>query len=692
MLWPTNVSTGAYNTAVLNGNASHVKLTFPVQDITLTESNIESSGITITTIMNPDDDIVFGRAISTEVRINFINSSVFVGFDWTEEFKLEFGIEVNNSTDWVTVGYFTGTRPERVKRTEVIEFTAMDRMQKFDEIADDFITATYHNISTFNQKNLYENMCSYLNLSYQQTGKIADSFTNQNYSTDILPSGVTLRTLLAWIAEANGCYAKIAADGKVDIVWLQDNYLGYELTGNQYYNLSINETPAPVVDSIRISSSEDDSLGFVYPTSGTVTYQIVDNPFLLNMTSSRKTSVFTSIVSRFTTLGAYYPSTMTAIGNWMVETGDIFKVNYDSSSVMKMVVFNRILTWNGGCVDEYECIGKSERTTVSDSAKEQYETGGKLKTKYTIQSGVDITDEGITVSGGKYVKIQSGGVLDVSSSNFSIDSDEGTVESGNWKFDDDGLSVRNEVTWQDMMSQSHTSVVDMYFGKNTVNDGADSALYINYEYFYYNNREAVTPTFSLGAIDNSGVSPVNLWNIGVGYEWAADKAYSDAEPGDMTWEPSVNDIWMLGSNYKRYHMAYINKLNGNCLKNDLETEDPYYALDARQGKVLADKLNGFEFYATVGGSTAGTYTKDFTGNHSYFAYVYRSSQGASYMGLYLLHTHFTSTNKVAAMKPIVEPTNGITSLTFTTDPNENKAILTLVSSHTYMYVRVFKIR
>ena len=59
--------------------------------------------------------------------------------------------------------------------------------------------------------------------------------------------------------------------------------------------------------------------------------------------------------------------------------------------------------------------------------------------KYTIQSNVDIKPEGIEITGGKYVRIKSGGVFDVDATNFKLSSTEKKMKAGNWTVNDGGL-------------------------------------------------------------------------------------------------------------------------------------------------------------------------------------------------------------------------------------------------------------
>lgn len=63
--------------------------------------------------------------------------------------------------------------------------------------------------------------------------------------------------------------------------------------------------------------------------------------------------------------------------------------------------------------------------------------------KYNVVSGIEITEEGIDVSGAKYVNIHSGGTFDVDSDNFKINSAERYFTAGAWKFYDYGVDFDN---------------------------------------------------------------------------------------------------------------------------------------------------------------------------------------------------------------------------------------------------------
>lgn len=61
-----------------------------------------------------------------------------------------------------------------------------------------------------------------------------------------------------------------------------------------------------------------------------------------------------------------------------------------------------------------------------------------IEGKYDIVSGIEINENGIEVSGSKYVNIISGGKLYVSATNFVIDSENKYMRAGDWVFHEKG--------------------------------------------------------------------------------------------------------------------------------------------------------------------------------------------------------------------------------------------------------------
>ncbi|MCR4887293.1 MAG: hypothetical protein K5919_10305 [Clostridiales bacterium] len=118
---------------------------------------------------------------------------------------------------------------------------------------------------------------------------------------------------------------------------------------------------------------------------------------------------------------------------------------------------NHIRTWTDAGTLTWEQAGALGYTWDDMKSGRQYirrngawEPMNDPTKKYDIVSGIEILPQGVEISGGKYVRIRSGGVFKVDSGNFSIDSAgnvkmKGTVEAaagkiGGWTIGADKLS------------------------------------------------------------------------------------------------------------------------------------------------------------------------------------------------------------------------------------------------------------
>ena len=235
MLTLSNVTASQFNSAVKSDTPTHVRLTFTGQNITLTDSDIDyNGGLTINTILNTDTDLTIGSAAKAEVIAYILNSSNVANLNWEGEFKLEVGAEVNGSTQWITIGYFTGACPDKIHNVDVIYFVAYDRMSKFDKFADDWLKSLTYPITV---SQMYSSLCSYVGISKESGNELSNIMNRSFSSPPILNMGLTCRDILSLIAEAAGCYARVNASGKVKLVWYST--ANYSLTADDGLILAV---------------------------------------------------------------------------------------------------------------------------------------------------------------------------------------------------------------------------------------------------------------------------------------------------------------------------------------------------------------------------------------------------------------------------------------------------------------------
>lgn len=501
MITPAGVTASEYWDAIKAGNTTHARITFLGQNIVLTDDDIDHSiGIQITDVFNSEVDLVFGKAVCKQLGTSIINSDRLYGLVWTGEFSLEFGVEINGTTEWVTIGYFSGEKPNNVTTVPTIEFTAYDRMILFDQLADNYLKTISYPATL---QTIYDGLCAFVGVENVSGDELPNIMSRSYTVTPADMEGYTCRNVLAWIAEACGCYATITETGKVRMCWFTTT--SHVVTGDEEFvvessdmnpgmtwdeadtytwdeieNLTWNDVcgyeEEYAIDRIVIKQLDND-LDIIYPTGLTDgnTYMIVSNPFLPIGSWSDVTDYVIPLYNRLDSFGGYFPVNLDCIGNWCIEAGDIITVDVNEYTI-NVPIFTKTMVWNGFTNDEYTTTGQKVRDVyTSDANKQKILNSKEIKLMvngkyYDIQSGIVIDADGVKISGGKYVdilsgssfKVESGGNIDIQGSgtlaltgssvsissgstfdvdatNFKIDSTNKNVITGDWKLEPRGL-------------------------------------------------------------------------------------------------------------------------------------------------------------------------------------------------------------------------------------------------------------
>lgn len=426
MLTPTGITASDYWNAIKDGHFTHIRMTFTGQSIVLDDSDIHNNGFTLTDILNSETDLVFGYAVSKQFTVSILNSSKLNNLDWTGEFTLEMGVEVGNpvTINYVQIGIFSGEKPNNVTVADVIQFTAYDRMKKFDILVDDYFNSITYPITI---QDIYDDLCTFVGVTNVSGDELATIMTRSYASVPFDMAGYTCRDLLAMIAEACGCYAKITAAGYCQMVWFSDQ-TSYAVTGAEEFNVeTVDASNAiSVIDQIMIKQLDSD-MDILYPSgiTGTNVYLIVDNPFLAVSEASEITSYIKPIFDRLDAFGGYKPVRLDCIGNWLVEAGDIITVEVNGDDIT-VPVFVRTMTWNGAVNDTYEATGQANRTVISNKDQEKILNAKEIRliirNKYDKVNGLTITENGVLISGSQFIRLLAG-----------------YIEAGNYWFDSSGF-------------------------------------------------------------------------------------------------------------------------------------------------------------------------------------------------------------------------------------------------------------
>ena len=349
------------------GNEQAIRITFPNKS--MTEEDIYSNGITYTEVMNGDTDLTIGKAVCSSIYIPLVNDGTYTDFDFSQQFTVEIGINVNNMWRWQSLGKFIGEKPKRLMG-DTIELVGYDLMSVFEKEtteknAKDFLTSlTYP--KTIGQ--IFDSLCTYYGITGDRTKAI--NADRQITDAPFNGNGITGRDILAWIAEACGCYARMSRTGKCELVWFSASY--YSIDANDYYTIEPMEFEVSQIDQVRVQVTEKD-IGTNYPTNGTFehSYSIIDNPFLYANEASSLNTATTNLYSRLHAFATYTPCSVFADGNWQVQCGDIITVvDLDDNTQISLPVFNVTLNWYGRADCTYESTGSEYRESVTTVQKQ----------------------------------------------------------------------------------------------------------------------------------------------------------------------------------------------------------------------------------------------------------------------------------------------------------------------------------
>lgn len=442
MLTPTGVTTSEYIAALMSENKTSVKLTAIGQTygehddpIVFSEEDIESSGLTLSSILNGDIDLTMGRAVMDELRVSLFRNEKTKKIVWSGEFKLEMGVQIVDTINWVTIGYYIGKRPERSVLNNVIEFMLVDRMSLFDKPADDYLkTLTVDEDHPITVADLYHGICTYCGVTYDSGDELSNIMSRSYTALPFDNNGILCRDIIAYIAEACGCYARINSSGHIAMTWFHDHMDDYNVGRSHEFDIYISEIDYITNNSLKktwadlegftweqlsdylwgelegmeqpfkihalnVRQMEEDSGVLIPSNADRNIYLIVDNPFLKTANSTEETDYLVPIYNRLIAFDAYIPSTVECVGNWLVEPGDVISVETNAGSHIRMPIFVRQLSWNGSCTDVYEVTGNIERETVSPYNNMKMVQGGRM---HIVRQTVDESYEKIQDELGNY--------------------------------------------------------------------------------------------------------------------------------------------------------------------------------------------------------------------------------------------------------------------------------------------------
>lgn len=373
--------------AIRAGNQTHMRMTFNAQDIVLTEADIDmSAGIDIDDAFNSDDIIKIGKVVCKKLTTRVILSDRLDNFKWVDRFKLEFGVEINGSTQWTVFGYFNGQIPKKIDNNTMVEYTAYDDAYKFDvPRTERFISLLQEHSGMIFLSELLDLICGYVG--------VKKNFSSYNIGGGCKKSDIkdfsTLKEIMEKIAEGLGVNFFCNEKGECDFTWFGKrnrnfyllidqtdefalqydevyNQKGYKWsefetrTWNKYSETTWQFVTGFITDKTinEVGVYIDNELEDWYGTglANRPIYNITDNVFTGGDSpiSYYGDSTAELVFNNLNPLGSITPLSVECTGNWMLEAGDYVDVKISADKTIRTPIFYRSFHWGGNCTDTIE--------------------------------------------------------------------------------------------------------------------------------------------------------------------------------------------------------------------------------------------------------------------------------------------------------------------------------------------------
>ena len=420
--------------------------------------------------------------IDTVKRYAKKNIGVVVGEDKTISDYMPDGTK--ETYTYVDLGVFYAERPART-RVNIISIDGHDALSLFD-VSTELMPITF----PITLKALLDRLCSFVGVSNKTQSFINDDIEIQA-SSDIFQN-TTARDVVGFIAEAACANAKIDQDGNLYFAWWEES--GLTIDENDYFEFIPFEYSVKPIDRLQVRNSNSD-IGILVG-SGTNGYVIQENPFLAFYSDAEGRSRTERIYNRLASFQQYVPGTVNKwFADWSYRPGDIISV-YRNGTIYRFPVFGYSLNWSGMAIATVESTGNEYREVIDAQHRESFAVGRKMLEIEKTIDGVKLTaSEAVQKSDGaldkvaeleftvdgfstSISKIEEGQEAlssefsqAVDSIEFKVSKDEvisainlstenvkikapkiefdgavitnGTLETGNWSFDEDGSNYYN---------------------------------------------------------------------------------------------------------------------------------------------------------------------------------------------------------------------------------------------------------
>lgn len=280
-----------------------------------------------------EDDFSIGSTVSQYVTIVMSCAGTIEG----REFHMQMGLEVDDLTEWIPIGYFTAGKIQ--KNEEQIEFTAYDRM--------------IYTERTFSMNGTTTDTIAVLK-KIEEISKIPVETSGLSSISMLVPKGYSCREVLSYVAQMYGGFAVCNRQGRIEIRNYEDNT--YMVGTGRYWDNFEHNDYLFTVDKLTCYTGQDKDGNSSSISSGSGARTIsFSNPFMSQ-------SVLDSVFQKLKTF-SYMPGTLKMLGDPRIDVWDIITVEDLSGESYKVPIMKLEWEYDGGLTYIVEAAGLSEEET-----------------------------------------------------------------------------------------------------------------------------------------------------------------------------------------------------------------------------------------------------------------------------------------------------------------------------------------
>ena len=339
-------ATSGFISAISDGCPYHtVKFYYNGTELDITPKTFNYYGLMI-----GGENINIGETCASHVEFEIYNPTVTLE---NKEIQVKCGIEVNGSIEYVSLGYFTVTKPSI--ESEVYKYIAYDRMIGLERLYVSSLT----NPTTSTVMN---EIATQLGYSFAST--ISEISLDVNKI-----KGYTYREMLGFISALCGANCIFNGDGAIEFKWFVQPTSDLATIGTDrlYENgLELNSDNDLTVGYIKCATGETnentttDENGEENTETTDVILSVGSGSFGINisnplMTQTVLENIYNTYFSNFT----FRPCKVNMLGNILLECGDIVTVN-NGTNTYTVPIMSIQHSIDGGVVTNIETIAQNE--------------------------------------------------------------------------------------------------------------------------------------------------------------------------------------------------------------------------------------------------------------------------------------------------------------------------------------------